>query len=154
MIDLEGLLPAAWHSQLCPEVLLRSPEECRARQSELGLAAPYFDEVLREDGRLYVEYIASLHAAGMLVWNVEVLNETAPFFVWKDNTSLRCLFDCRLCNEAFHQPLGCHLGSAESLASMEVPCDRILYGTGYDIKDYYHAMRLPSGSRHTSAFRL
>ena len=142
-VDLAALLPLDWQSKLTAEHLLRDPSDCRARQAELGLNEPYFDEELRSDPCAYAEYLATLEAAGMLAWDVEVLNTCAPFFVWKDEKSLRCLFDCRLCNEAFRSPPGAHLTSSERLASLECPLDSTLYGTGYDIKDYYHAIRMP-----------
>ena len=142
-VPLESLLPESWQQRLRPDQLLRAPSDCRARQAELQLEEPFFDENLREDPRAYAEFLASMHKAGMLEWEVEILNECAPFFVWKDEGSLRCIFDCRLANEAFHQAPDCHLSSSERLADMECPVSETLYGSGYDVRDYYHIIKLP-----------
>ena len=147
---LLSALPESWASWCSPERLLRRSEIVERAVSELELQEPYFDPVLRTEPLAYAEYLVSMKKTDMLGWTSSPQGFCAPFFVWKDDTctSLRALFDCRLNNELFVDPPPCYLTSPEKLAEISIPKGDTLYGTGYDVRDYYHAIKLPNGSSH------
>ena len=142
-LELEALLPPEWRGKLTPESLLLPLEEGEANRANWDGDA-YFDEVLKGDEMLYVEFVADLAAAGMLRFDVDVKESTAPFFVWKDEEgNLRNLFDLRPSNTRFRKPPKVRLLTPEGMSRMEVESGEHLYSSGYDLKDYYHYIRVP-----------
>ena len=69
-----------------------------------------------------------------------------PFLVWKDDAldSLPCLFDCRVVSEGFADSPPTHLMTPEAFTKLQLDDDQKLFGTGYDVKDFYHAILMPT----------
>ena len=61
----------------------------------------------------------------------------------EEELSLRNLFDGRLPNCAFREPLPVSLLTSEGLASCHVPASETWWGSGYDFEDYYNGITIP-----------
>jgi len=143
-VRLEDVLPPSWAERLVPENVFVDEALRQQREAALDIDC-YMDEVLRDDPAAYGDYLASLYRAGMIRLDLQPTGFCTPFFVWKDDAldSLRCLFDCRVVNEGFADAPPTRLMTAETFTKLKLEDDQTLFGTGYDVKDFYHAILMP-----------
>jgi len=116
------------------------PEEDRRRAVAESEVTLYMDPVLKADPAAYGDYLASLHQAGMLRWDLAPCGLVTPFFCVKEagSPSLRALFDCRLANLGFRPADFTHLVTVEGLSRIRVPYGHSLWAAGGDLRNYYY----------------
>ena len=128
------------------EHMLRSAEERQHIQREHPIRV-YNDRRLIGSRRTYGRFVRRLAALGLVTFTLSPQEEVGVFFVWrKGRERMRMILDCRRANQAFVEPPGINLLTAEGLANIELPSDgeepvSIFLGAG-DIKDCFHRYRL------------
>jgi len=137
-------LPDDVKRRLNPSCMLRDDDDRALRLRDLA-TDPYFDPVLKGSPELYCDSLIDLHVASMIRWDLDAKAEAAPFLVSKSDggDSVRSLFDGRVPNCPFFDPPSIDLLSGEGLTHGHVPTYGVLWGSGYDVVDYYNGARTP-----------
>ena len=72
-----------------------------------------------------------------------VLRAWALFFVSKKNGKLSLIVDARVANSFFRSPPTGETGSASNIADLKLGPDQQLYGSSYDVKDFFYRLMAP-----------
>ena len=123
--------------------ILRSDSECNAYIDLHGTRGLYVDPVLRNNRRKYVFFIHCMNGKGLLCWRTHVESHVGLFFVYKKDGRFRFICDSRQTNARFHAPPEIQLCSGEGMGRLVVGHTGFC-GAGFDLKDYFHPLRIPS----------
>ncbi|CAK0857972.1 unnamed protein product [Prorocentrum cordatum] len=124
--------------------LLRDANEATSLHQELGPAEPYVDPFLRNNPTAYSDFLHLLCDRGMLEWTLapKDTHTIGVFFAAKKDGKIRVIFDARVCNYSFKDPLSTRLPTASSLSQVET--DGPVFVAAGDINAAFYRMGLPS----------
>ncbi len=126
--------------------MLRSEDE-RERVQTATPVKVYCDKRLVGSRRVYGRFVRRLAMLGLTTFTQQPREHVGIFFVWKKGRErMRMILDCRRSNQAFVDPPGVSLLTAEGLANIEIVGDAVdgtkIHLGGADIKDCFHRYRL------------
>ena len=122
-------------------LLLPEPEYQNLLQQQ-GPAALYFDPILKHQRRRYLALFDNMHTRGLLYWKLSVEESLGLFCLTKKSGALRLIADARRANARFRTPKEISLPTAEGCSRFELGEFGEFYGSGLDLKDYFHTLRI------------
>ena len=122
-------------------LLLPEPEYHNLLQQQ-GPAGFYFDPILKHQRRRYLAFLDKMHTRGLLYWKRSVEESVGLFCVTKKSGAFRLIADARRANARFRTPKEISMPTAEGCSRFELGESGEFYGSGLDLKDYFHTLRI------------
>ncbi|CAK0891989.1 unnamed protein product [Prorocentrum cordatum] len=145
-VSLSECLPLALQSALEDRSILLSEDEAAARRENFD-GSLFLDPVLRDNPKLFGEFVSELWEAGVVEVSDDALEESGMFFVRKKSGALRLIWDTRVPNLRFREPPGVVLPSGEALGHLECRPRVIPVLHGGDVEVCYYQFALPEQYR-------
>ncbi|CAE8588527.1 unnamed protein product [Polarella glacialis] len=126
--------------------MLRPVKEALQLQEEQELRRPYCDPILANQPTVYADFLRELDSRGLLRWRKARSNEKGLlgiFFVDKKGGRLRLIFDTRVTNTYFKDPVHTSLPTAASFSNLEVDDADDMFLIHADIENAFYGMEVP-----------
>ncbi|CAK0887158.1 unnamed protein product, partial [Prorocentrum cordatum] len=143
-VDIYSVLPSDASHKLkrFRDTILLSDEEYALRIKSEGLPNLYFDPVLEAQPAKWEGFCRDLRDRGLVRWTRTYKEKVGLFFVHNKSGELRLICDVRRTNIRFDIPDSIQPATGDSLSRLECASDQTIFSASFDIKDYFHELRI------------